>query len=203
MVTCVQTAAASQSAIASRSAVPSHNLWRGGLRSRMANCPNCGAELGWVNWLDPGWPVFGCSNCPHPSGAGASALPAQTEAAPPTPPQPPSRWTILIPFTGTGPRLRLQAGALRKIRGSFQKDCMAATSSPIPPADQATTDLDQATLIRKQPPARRATATSPAALGLDDVPQWLGWLAILITLTTIGLLIYCIWAYRPGRRDGG
>ncbi len=41
-------------------------------------------------------------------------------------------------------------------------------------------------------------------LGLDDVPAWLGWLVVPISLLTLGLgvTLYPFWAYRRGRRDG-
>ena len=42
----------------------------------------------------------------------------------------------------------------------------------------------------------------PRALGLNDVPWWLGWLGLPLGLTVIGLPIYSIWAHRRGRRDG-
>jgi len=43
-----------------------------------------------------------------------------------------------------------------------------------------------------------------AAVGLDDVPRWLGWLALPVGVLTsaIGLGLYSYWAYRRGRRDG-
>lgn len=47
-------------------------------------------------------------------------------------------------------------------------------------------------------------ADNYSALGLHDVPRWLGWLAIPIGVVTlvVGLGIYVYWAYRRGRRDG-
>jgi len=38
---------------------------------------------------------------------------------------------------------------------------------------------------------------------LDDIPWWLHLLAVPVTLTFfIGFPVYCVWAYRRGRRDG-
>lgn len=44
----------------------------------------------------------------------------------------------------------------------------------------------------------------PSPLRLDDVPRWLGWLALPVGVLTsiIGLGLYSYWAYRRGRRDG-
>jgi hypothetical protein len=41
-----------------------------------------------------------------------------------------------------------------------------------------------------------------AVPSLNDVPWWLGWLGIATGLTVIGLVLYCYWAYRRGRKDG-
>ena len=45
---------------------------------------------------------------------------------------------------------------------------------------------------------------SAAPLGLDDVPWWLGWLVFPLGILTLGLstIVYPIWAYRRGLRDG-
>lgn len=59
-----------------------------------------------------------------------------------------------------------------------------------------------------QPASQTTGSESPSTLAqvrsLDDIPWWLGWLALLITLLTsiVGLAIYCWWSYRRGRRDG-
>ncbi len=49
-----------------------------------------------------------------------------------------------------------------------------------------------------------APADRSSVLGLDDVPWWLGWLAVPIglLLSVIGVGLYSYWAYRRGRRDG-
>jgi hypothetical protein len=54
------------------------------------------------------------------------------------------------------------------------------------------------------PPDRRQAPTEEGLTTptLDDVPAWLGWLGIPMGLTVIGLVLYCYWAYRRGRRDG-
>lgn len=58
-----------------------------------------------------------------------------------------------------------------------------------------------------RPIAALSGATPPVSQGkpsLDDVPGWLGWLAlpIVILTTLVGLGLYSYWAYRRGRRDG-
>jgi hypothetical protein len=51
-----------------------------------------------------------------------------------------------------------------------------------------------------QPQAEKRTGA-----GLDDVPGWLGWVAILAALlaSIIGIALYSFWAYRRGRKEGG
>lgn len=73
---------------------------------------------------------------------------------------------------------------------------LSADSLPLP----APTDAVGASPEVREPSS--AATHSPPARGLNDVPRWLGWLAIPITLTVIGIPIYCFWAYRRGRRDG-
>jgi len=53
-----------------------------------------------------------------------------------------------------------------------------------------------------QQPAAEALSEQSSGRGLNDVPWWLGWLGILLGVTTIGLIVYCIWACRRGRREG-
>ncbi len=50
---------------------------------------------------------------------------------------------------------------------------------------------------------RPLTVRATTAPGLDDVPSWLGWVAIPTSLVVpFGIFIYSVWAYRRGRRDG-
>jgi Uncharacterised protein family UPF0547. len=144
----------------------------------MAYCPNCGTEVVEAARF--------CSNCGRSLGADAPSLPAQTDAAPPDSAPPPS------------PPLPHETGATRKIRKNWQMERLPDTPSPIPPAP----DGPSSGPLRPPPASATTPPIPPAALGLNDVPRWLGWLAIPITLTVIGLPIYCIWTYRRGRRDG-
>ena len=54
------------------------------------------------------------------------------------------------------------------------------------------------------PQGVRTESTKREVASLDDVPWWLGWLAIPIGALTsiIGLWLYSYWAYRRGRRNG-
>lgn len=66
-------------------------------------------------------------------------------------------------------------------------------------------DTETVSAPLEQPPSSpdaSATAASSASLNLDDVPAWLGWLAILNQVTFWFIPIYWVWAYRRGRKDG-
>ena len=52
--------------------------------------------------------------------------------------------------------------------------------------------------------AEQAPTAEVSAAGLNDVPWWIGWLVPAVSLLTLGfgLILYPIWTYRRGRRDG-
>lgn len=50
--------------------------------------------------------------------------------------------------------------------------------------------------------ARPTAREKPAARSLDYVPWWIGWLVIPVSLLIPGIILYPVWAYRRGRRDG-
>lgn len=56
--------------------------------------------------------------------------------------------------------------------------------------------------LRPEPPPGPATISSSTVV--DDVPWWLGWLAIPLAILTAGvsLVVYPFWTYRRGRKDG-
>jgi zinc-ribbon domain len=145
---------------------------------QMAYCQNCGTEVAEAARF--------CSDCGRWLGTDAPSSPAPTDSAPPDSAPPPS------------PPLPHETGAIRKIKTNWQRERLADTPSPAPP----TADGPSSDPLRPQPASATTPPIHPAALGLNDVPGWLGWLAIPITLTVIGLPIYCIWTYRRGQRDG-
>src|SRR5437867_5175023 len=95
----------------------------------------------------------------------------------------------------TSARYCSSCGAQSASEGRF---CAACGQSLIPP--QAFT---QQTIVDSAP----AEVGRPSALGLNDVPGWLGWVSWLsvilaVPLLGVGLMLWCWWTYHRGGADG-
>ncbi len=150
---------------------------------QMAYCQNCGTEVAEAARF--------CSDCGRWLGADAPSSSAPTDSAPPDSAPPDSA-------PPPSPPLPHETGATRKIRKNWQMERLPDTPSPIPPAP----DGPSSGPLRPPPASAATPPIPPAALGLNDVPWWLGWLGLVLAPTGIGFPIYCWWAYRRGRRDG-